>query len=92
MKESSAVAMLCGRVKGIVKVLRGEGGVWIREVEEVEVGAEGADTVEGDMSRRNVRRISNVRLRGVGRGPARAERNCDVRWGIAEMEVVKRDG
>ena len=44
------------------------------------------------MSRRRVRSISNVRLRGVRRGPARAERNCDVRRGMAEMEVVKRDG
>ena len=37
MKESTAVAILCGRVKGIVRVLRGEGVVWIREVEGVEV-------------------------------------------------------
>ena len=44
------------------------------------------------MSRRRVRSISSVRLRGVIRGPARAERNCDVRRGMAEIEVVKRDG
>ena len=84
--------MLCGGVKGIERVLRGEGVVWIREVEGVEVEPEGVDAVEGDVSRRRVRSISNVRLRGVRRGPARAERNCDVRRGMAEMEVVKRDG
>ena len=44
------------------------------------------------MSWRRVRSISSVRLRGVIRGPARAERNCDVRRGMAEIEVVKRDG
>ena len=44
------------------------------------------------MSWRRVRSISSVRLRGVIRGPARAERNCDVRRGMAEIEVVKHDG
>ena len=86
------VAMLCGGLKGIEKELREEGVVWIREVEGVEVEPEGVDAVEGYVSRRRVRSISNVRLRGVRRGPARAERNCDVMRGIAEMEVVKRDG
>ena len=50
------------------------------------------DALEGEVSRRRVRSISIVRLRGVIRRPARAERNCDVRRGMAEMEVVKRDG
>ena len=84
--------MLCGGAKGIERVLRGGGGVWVREVEGVEVERGGVDAVEGDVSRRRVRSISSVRLRGVIRGPARAERNCDVRRGMAEIEVVKRDG
>ena len=86
------VAMLYGRVKRIERVLRGGGVVWIREVEGVEVEREGVDAIEGGVSRRSVRSISNVRLRGVIRGPARAERNWEVRRGIAEMDVVKRDG
>ena len=44
------------------------------------------------MSRNRMRRKSVVRLRGMISGPARAERNCEVRRGIAEMDVVKRDG
>ena len=44
------------------------------------------------MSRTRARRISVVRLRGGNRGPARAERNWEVRQGIAEMEVERRDG
>ena len=48
--------------------------------------------LEEDVSRRRARRISIVRLRGVIRGLARAERNCEVRRGIAEMEVVRHDG
>ena len=44
------------------------------------------------MLRRRVRRISVVRLRGVIRGPARAERSWKVMRGIAEIEVVRRDG
>ena len=47
---------------------------------------------EEDVSRNRVRRKSVVKLRGMISGPARAERNCEVRWGIAEMDVVKRDG
>ena len=42
--------------------------------------------------RKRVYRIFVVRLRGVIRGPARAERSCEVMWGIVEMEVVRRDG
>ena len=45
-----------------------------------------------DVSCSKARRMSVVRLRGVIRGPARAERNCEVRRGIAEIEVVRRDG
>ena len=44
------------------------------------------------MLRSRVRRMSVVRLRGVIRGPAMAESNCEVMRGIAEIEVVKHDG
>ena len=47
---------------------------------------------EEDVSRSRARIKSVVRLRGMISGPARAERNCEVRRGIAEMDVVKRDG
>ena len=47
---------------------------------------------EEDVSRNRVRRKSVVRLRGMISRPARAERNCEVRRGIAKMEVVRRDG
>ena len=36
--------------------------------------------------------MSVVRLRGVIRGPARAERNCEVMRGIAKREVVRHVG
>ena len=47
---------------------------------------------EEDISRNRVRRKSVVRLRGMISGPARAERNCEVRRGIAKMELVKHNG
>ena len=71
------------RLEGVICVIVEEG-----------VGGqiEGGGALEEDVLRRRARRISIVILRGVIRGPARAERNCEVRRGIAEMEVVKRDG
>ena len=47
---------------------------------------------EEDVSRNRMRRKSVVRLRGMISGPARAESSCDVMRGMAEIEVVKRDG
>ena len=41
---------------------------------------------------KRVRRMSVVRLRGVMRGPARADRSWEVMRGMAEIEVVRRDG
>ena len=51
------------------------------------VGGQG----EGVVGER-VRWISVGRLRGRSRGPARAERSWEVMRGIAEIEVVRRDG
>ena len=84
--------MLCGGVKERGRMLRGEDDVWVREVGRVEVDPEGADVVEGGVSRRSVRSISNVRLRGVRRGPARAARNCDVRQQKWKWLNVMGDG
>ena len=36
--------------------------------------------------------MSAVRLRGVMRGLARAERSWEVMRGMAEIEVVRREG
>ena len=48
--------------------------------------------LEEDVSRSRACIKSVVKLRGMSNGPARAERSCEVRRGIAEMELVKRDG
>ena len=78
--------------RGTGRMLRVEGGIWVREGGEVGGYIEGVGELGEGVSWRRLRRISIVRLRGMIRGPARAERNCEVRRGIAEMEVVKHDG
>ena len=73
-------------------MLRVEGGIWVREGKGAGGYIEVVGKLEEDVSCSRACRMSVVRLRGVIRGPARAERNCEVMRGIVEMEMVRCDG